>query len=343
MIPFLALVKKELGSVFRDRTIIIAILIQLFIASFSSALLLGMFSLYDADTVLRYSRSWIRIGVVESVDHPLSTFLQERGLTVLPFGTLTEAESAFYERRISAIVDTPQAANDITEIKLYLPDSDTISSLIRTVIQEPLKQYENHLRAQEGIEVRYMDLRGEPSTSFEFVYSVLLPILMFFPAFVAGSLSIDSLTEEVENNTLPTLLSAPLTVNGMVGAKISAVLILSSLQCGAWLALLNLNGIAIQNIGWIFLLALIVSGITATFAALGAVLLKDRERSQFIYALVLLSALAISNLLNVSPIITLSRLAIGDHFVSGWNVLLFGIFLAGLYLLLRKASRHIVV
>ncbi len=60
MIPFLALVKKELGSVFRDRTIIIAILIQLFIASFSSALLLGMFSLYDADTILRYSGSWIK-------------------------------------------------------------------------------------------------------------------------------------------------------------------------------------------------------------------------------------------------------------------------------------------
>ena len=43
MIPFLALVKKELSSVLRDRTILIAILLQLFIASFSSALLLGMF------------------------------------------------------------------------------------------------------------------------------------------------------------------------------------------------------------------------------------------------------------------------------------------------------------
>ena len=342
MIPFLALVKKELSSVFRDRTIIIAILIQLFIASFSSALLLGMFSLYDADTVLRFSGSWIRIGVVGGDDHPLGIFLADRGLKVLPFGTLAEAETAFYGRTISAIVDTPRDTNGITEIKLYLPESDTISSLIRTVIQEPLKQYENYLRAQKGIEVRYTDLQGKPSTSFEFVYSVLLPILMFFPAFVAGSLSIDSLTEEVENNTVQTLLSAPLTVNGMVGAKISAVLILSMLQCGAWLVLLQLNGIAIQNTGWIFLLALIVSGITATFAALGAVLLRDRERSQFIYALVLLSGLAISSLLNISPIITLSRLAIGDHFASGWNVLLFGVFLAGLYVLLRRVSRQIL-
>jgi ABC-type Na+ efflux pump permease subunit len=159
---------------------------------------------------------------------------------------------------------------------------------------------------------------------------------------VAGSLSIDSLTEEVENNTIQTLLSGPLTVNGIVSAKISAVLILSFLQCGAWLVLLRLNGTAIQNIGWIFVLALIVSGITATSAALCAILLKDRERSQFMYALILLAAVAISNLLNFSPIVTLSRLAIGDPFISGWQVAWFAIFLTGIYLLLGRVSRRIV-
>jgi ABC-type Na+ efflux pump permease subunit len=343
VIPFLAVVKRELSSVLRDRTILIAILIQLFIASFSSGLLLGMLSLYDADTILKYSGSLVRIGVVDNVDNPVGTFLADRELTVIRFGTLTQAESAFYEGTISAIVDTPRDVNGITEIKLYLPDSDAISSLIRVAIQEPLKQYENYLRSQKGVEMRYTDLQGEPSTSFEFVYSVLLPILMFFPAFVAGSLSIDSLTEEFENNTLQTLLSVPLTVNGVISAKISSILILSILQCGAWLVLLKLNGVAIQNTGWIFLLALIVSGITSTSAALAAILLKDRERSQFIYALMLLAGAAISNLLNLSPIITLSRLAIGDQFISGWHVGLFAIFAIGLYLLLWKVCRRIAV
>jgi ABC-2 type transport system permease protein len=343
VIPFLAVVKKELNSVLRDRTILIALLIQLFIASFSSGLLLGMLSLYDPDTILRYGGAGIRIGVVDAANDPLDTFLADRGLTVIPFGTLPQAESAFYGGNISAIVDTPQDANGMTEIKLYLPESNTRSSLIRTAIQEPLKQYENYLRSQKGVEMHYTGLEGEPSTSFEFVYSVLLPMLMFFPAFVAGSLSIDSLTEEVENNTMQTLLSAPLTANGMVGAKVSSVLILSILQCGAWLTLLKLNGTAIQNITWIFLLALIVSGITSTSAALAAVLLKDRERSQFIYALMLLAAVAISSLLKLSPIITLSRLAIGDPFASGWNIVPFAIFLTGLYLLLRKVSRQILV
>jgi len=342
MIPFLAVVKKELGSVIRDRTILISILLQLFIASFSSALLLGMLSLYDPDTILRYSGASIRIGIVNASEDPLAAIMRDNGLGTISFATLSQAETAYYEGRINAIVESPLVENGIMEIKLYLPESDTFSSLIRMVIQEPLKQYENLLRMQKGVDVHFTGLKGEPSTSFEFVYSVLLPILMFFPAFVAGSMSIDSITEEIENNTMPTLLSAPLTITGMVGAKIISVIILSGLQCAAWLILMRSNGILIQNIGWSFLLALIISGITSTAAAIGAILLTDRERSQFIYALMLLSGVAISNLVNLSPITTLSRLAIGDPYISGWNVALFAALLMALYLLLRRVSRQIL-
>ncbi len=343
MTPFWAVVKKELGSVLRDRTIIIAILIQLFIASFSSALLLGMLSMYDSDTIMKFGGAQIKIGMVGAVDNPLTLFVTQRGLQVVPFDTLANAETAFFQGAVNAIVVIPPNVRDTAEIKLYLPDSEAVSSLIRMVIQEPLKQYENYLRTQNGIEVRYTDLKGKPSISFEFIYSVLIPMLMFFPAFVAGSMSIDSITEEVENNTLQTLLSAPLTINGMIGAKIVAAVALSALQCAAWLALLQLNGIAIQHTTWILLLAVIVAGITSTSAALGAVLLKDRERSQFIYSLILLAGAAISTLLDVSPIKTLSRLAIGDHYTSGWDVAVFAVFLAALYFLLLKTSRRLMV
>ncbi|MEW6400420.1 MAG: ABC transporter permease [Chloroflexota bacterium] len=348
ILPFLAVVKKELGSVIRDRTIVISILIQLFIASFSSALLLGMLSLYDADTIMQYSGAGLKIGVVYSESNSsesilLQSFMRQRGIQAMPYTTLSDATDAFYGREVLAIVDAPQNADGITQINLYLPESDTISSLIRMVIQEPLKQYENYLRAEKGIEVRYADLAGKPSTSFEFVYSVLIPMLMFFPAFVAGSMTVDSITEEVENNTLQTLLSAPLTINGMISAKVVASVILACLQCIAWLGLLQLNGIAIANTGWILILALIIAGITAISASLAAILLRDRERSQFIYSLMLLATAAISILLNLSPITTLSRLAIGDTYTGGWNVVVFGAFLAGLYLLLVKLSRRLAV
>lgn len=341
--PFFAVVKKELTSVIRDRTIVISILIQLFIASFSSALLLGMLSLYDSDTIMKFGGAGIKIGVVASSDTELASLMSERGLTVIQFTSLKEAQNAFFNNEVSAVVDTPLDENGITQIKLYLPQLDAVSSLIRMVIQEPLKQYENYLRGQKGIEVRYADLKGKPSTSYEFVYSVLIPMLMFFPAFVSGSMSVDSLTEEVENKTLQTLLSTPLSINGMVSAKILASVILSFVQCVAWISLLQMNGIVIQNTGWILLLAAVVAGITSTAAMLGAVMLQDRERSQFIYSLLLLAGAGISTLLNTSPITALSRLAIGDAYTSGWNVAVFAAFLAALYFLLTKMSRRLLM
>lgn len=341
MTPFWAIVKRELWTVIRDRTILISILIQFFIASFSSGLFLGMLQLYDVDTILRYSGGAIRIGVVHATENPLAVLMTKHGMTVISFETLEQAQAGFYKGETIAIVDAPREADGLTEVRISLPESNTLSSIVRMVIQEPLKEYENVLRLQKGVDIRYTDLQGQPSISFEFVYSVLLPLLMFFPAFVAGSLSIDSLTEEFENNTMETLLSAPLTANGMINAKVLSVVILAAAQCGVWLALLKLNGIVIQNTIWVLLLALIVSGITSISAAAGAVLLQDRERSQFIYALMLLTAIALSNLLNVSPITTLSRLAIGDYYTSGWMVAVFGIFLMALYLLLQKVSRRL--
>lgn len=346
MRPFLAILQKELWSVYRDRTILIAVLIQLFIASFSSGLLLGVLSLYDPDTIMQSGSVNITIGLVGPSANPLETMMLKSGIQVLPYTTLAEAQSAYYQRQVNAVVVIPQntgLVGNTSEIKLYLPDSDAVSSVIRMVIQGPLKQYENYLRSQNGIEVRYTDLKGKPSTSFEFVYSVLLPMLMFFPAFVAGSMSIDAFTEEVENNTLQTLLSTPISINGIISAKIASAVIISTIQCVAWLALMQLNGIAIQNVPWILLLAVIVAGLISTVAMLGAVFLKDRERSQFIYSLTLLVATGIGTLLNVSPITIISRLGIGDYYTSGWNVAVFAVFLAALYLLLLKTSRRVIV
>ena len=338
--PFLAVVKKELTAVLRERTIVISILIQFFIASFSSGLLLGMLSLYDADTIMQFSGSNIRIGVVGSASDQLATRMSERGLNVISFDTLANAQAAYFAGDVIAFVDAPQNADGLTQVKLYLPDSEAVSSIIRMVIQEPLKQFENDLRKANGVEILYTDLKGKPATSFEFVYSVLIPMLMFFPAFVAGSMSIDAITEEIEGKTLQTLLSTPLTVSGMVGAKITSAVILAIVQCAAWLMLIQLNGTVIQNKGWILSMALVIAGITSTMAALSATFLQDRERSQFIYSLLLLAGVGISTLLNISPITTLSRLSIGDPYTNGWDVMIFALIFFALFGFLLQSSRR---
>lgn len=340
---FVVVIKKELTSVMRDSTIIISILIQLFIASFSSALLLGMLSLYDADTILQTGGADIKVGIVSASDTILPELLAKQGIMVISYSTFDDAQTAFFQGKVNAFFVIPANIQNTAEIKLYVPNSDAFSSLIRMVIQEPLKQYENSLRVKNNVEVRYADLKGKPATAFDFLYSVLIPLLMFFPASVAGSMVVDSLTEETENNTLQTLLSAPISLNGVIGAKISAALILVTGQCIAWMILLRLNHVAVQNKLLILALAIIVAGIISISSALGTVLLKDRERSQFVYSLGLMAAIAISSWLGVSPIQAVSRLAVGDYYASGWLVVEFGAFMAILGWILLKTSRRMVI
>lgn len=346
MYPFLAVVKKELGSVLRDRTIVIAILLQLFIASFSSALLMGMLALYDPDTIVQFGGASIRVGIVnqdlnsENADQ-LTHLMVSRGLGAVPFAALEDAKRAFAQGWLQAIIILPEN-RDVLEIKLILPESQVESSLIRLVIQDPLKQFENALRVQRGVDLRYTGLKGSPSTSFEFVYSVILPILMFFPAFVAGGMVIDSISEEVEGNTLPTLLSAPLLVNDIVYAKVASALVLAAVQCAAWLGLLRINQIQVQNSGWVVILAVIVAGILSAAAGIIAVILQDRERSQFTFSLFLLAAAGASYLLDLSPVQTISRLAVGDFYTDGWDVAVFAVILTGLGLGLSKLTRRLL-
>ena len=345
MSAILAIIRKELISVARDRTILIAIVLQLFIASFSSALLVGMLSLYDPDSIGIYGNLNLKVGVVSTHSEPLSGFLEKRGVKVTHYRALANAQADFYAKTISAIFWIPDnlstQTGDLDEIKMYLPQSETTSSLILMVVQEPLKRYENLLREQRGIQLRYTDMQGKPATTFEFIYSVILPMLMFFPAFVSGNMVVDSLSEEVETNTLETLLSAPLSINRIAIAKVAAALLLAAAQSAAWIVLLRLNNITVDHPGLVLGLSAIIAAITSVGAALVAVIFRDRERSQFVYSLFLLVAASVSYMFDLSPIKKISRLAIGDYYTGLPDVLIFVVFLAALLLVFTRSSKII--
>ena len=48
--------KKEFRGLFNERTILLAVLLQLFIALFSSFLMVGLTSMYDPSSLSKYSR-----------------------------------------------------------------------------------------------------------------------------------------------------------------------------------------------------------------------------------------------------------------------------------------------
>ena len=117
------------------------------------------------------------------------------------------------------------------------------------------------------------------------------------PAIIASALVIDLITEEYQHETLETLVSTPVTFAEMVWGKVLACELLVPVQAGAWLILLMINGIAIQNAGLILVDVCISSLVLILLGALVALHYRERTAAQFIFStalvVVILFALAL--------------------------------------------------
>ncbi len=338
---FWALVDKEIRAIAKERTIMLAIVIQLIIASLSSVILFGLMSYYDPSTIGQNTAIPVKIGVVGDGNSPLLSYLADAHVTAIVYADADAAQREFAAGRIDAIVYLPYAAAGVTEMKLFLPPSDTKSTVITMVLQGPLKRFENDLRALNGVQVHYQDVKGRTSTTYEFQYSFIIPLLMLFPAFIAGSITIDTLAEEFENKTLDTLLSAPVSLNTMIAAKLFAVEFIAVVQCVLWTVLLSFNHIYIQHAIAVLFLAAVIAAFVSAGSALISLYFKDRERSQFLFSILLITVASLSYLLNPSPIGLMARLATGDLNVGPIDAVLYLVPLAVLLFVLFAGTKRL--
>jgi len=323
MKAFISMLLRELKSVRKEKTIMFAILIQFFIASFSSVLLVGLMAFYDPDSIGNNTQVTINVGTLGSTDRQFVDIMRQNNLRVYRFSDVDKAEAAFKRSSIDCIAYTPESDSNTVDMKLVLPDMDARATVVLMILKGPLKQYENYLREQNGINMNYSDMGGKPYTTYEFLYTVIIPVLMFFPAFVAGSMLIDTVSEEIEGKTMATLLSSPVSLTQVLGAKAVAAIVLAVIQCVLWSCLLRLNNFEIQNLGIVLFFAVIVAVIVTLISLLISVLFHDRERSQFVYSITVVVAVGLSFFLNPSPFSIISRLATGDSFLSVWQILLY--------------------
>ena len=309
MRAFYAIVKKELRSVARDKTIMIAIFIQLFIASFSSVILIGLLTFYDPESIGLNARISTNVGVIGDAGSPMVRFLRERNLKVTTFSLPLDAENAFQAGTIDVAMFIPEDSDGVVEMQLFLPESESLSTMILMILKEPMKRYENYLRDKNGVQVRYADIKGLPPATYEFRYSFLIPILMFFPAFVAGSMVIDSISEELETHTLDTL---------------------------------RFNGVHMQNAGLILLLAAMIAAIIAVGSALISTYFKDRERSQFTYSLFVSLSGGMSYFFDLSPVALMTRFATGDYYTNIADIAVYLVLLLGLLATLSVMAKKLI-
>ncbi|NQT74009.1 MAG: ABC transporter permease [Chloroflexi bacterium] len=317
MNSFLVLIRRELRSIRKEKTIIFAMLIQFFIAMFSSIMLMGMMSFYDPTTIGENSPVSLKVGVVGHTASPITYFLdQKKNIQVERYDILDDAEQAFKSEKIDAIMSIPSSEGGIVDMDLFLPESDTESTIILMALNDPLKNAEEYLREQNGINMNFTDIEGKSHTSYEFLYAIIIPLLMFFPALIAGSIVIDTVSEELEHKTLDTLWAAPVSLNNIFSSKIFAAIATALIQCVLWIILLRLNTFDVENFGNVLCLSIIIAAIISFGAAIIGLYYKDRERAQFVYSISLLLATGLSYLLDPSPFNLITRLATGSQYVG---------------------------
>lgn len=296
--------KKELKGIGNERTIVLAILLQVFIAMFSSFLVVGLTSLYDPSSLGSMSGGYA-IGYA-GADSPLAELLEEKGDFLVYRMDLDEAVAALRERKLAAVVyvpDTPPDGADPVKITLYTLKNDISASVTGVKIREAMEAYEGMLRearssrlSTEPVEIAVpADAGGQ--TFFIFVYGLLVPLLLFMPAIISASLIIDFITEEYSTKTLETLLSTPLTFTEILWGKVLAAWVLVPIQAAAWIALLAANGIAIRSIPEILLHVSAASLVLILIGALVALHYRERTSAQFVYStalvVVILAVLAV--------------------------------------------------
>lgn len=333
------IVKKEFRGLMNERTILLAILLQLFIALFSSFLMVGLTSMYDPSSLSKYSRFRYSIGYAGN-DSALRDYLtQSRDFRVYDM-ELSPAVAALSERKLAAVIyvpETPDDAEDPVKITLYTLQNDLQGAIVNVKLKDMFLKYEKDLRdvrkariTEEPIPLSIPAGRGG-GDFYEFVYGLLIPLLMFMPAIIASALVIDLITEEYQHETLETLISTPVTFTEMVWGKVIACELLIPVQAGAWLILLIINGIAIDNVPLIFLQVVAASFVPIVIGALVALHYRERTAAQFIFSTALVVAILFVLALPINPLNQITRLSVGTADAGQW-VVLAGVIAAGVLL-----------
>lgn len=320
----MVIAKKEMGSLLHEKTLVLAIIVQLLIASFSSLLVIGLASFFDPSALGKYDGKRASVGFVGEGE--LERFIEKSQVRPYYYNDLGSAISDFNGNKIDAVVLIPQQSSDskeLIQIVIYLPKSDIKGTFVTLQLKKSLEEYEAYVRDIRSPRIGFEPIRlyvdsipGKTSVYFEFIYGILIPLLVFTPVFISGGLIIDMFTEEFERKTMDLLLVSPVSFSEISNGKMLTAIIIVPLQAFLWLMLVRLNGVIVYNVGIILLLISIIAMIIVLIGAIVAVGYKNRLISQYIYSLILILLFFVGYLFADSPFNMVTRLSSGAYGIS---------------------------
>ena len=336
--PRAVLARKELRSLADEKTIVLALLIQLFVAAFSSFLVVGLVSMYQPGGVGGVSVDAAVSG--DAADELLATLDDEASVDAREYTSPEAAADAFDRGTVDATFVASHTEQNRIEVVVTVPDENVRTTVTVVQVRDALRAFERDQRANrvEYLGTEPLALPGESSSSpyFGFSYTVLVPLLLLLPTFIGGSVTVDSLTEEIDRGTMELLRVSPLSPAGIVDGKLLASVLLAPGQAALWMALLTLNGTPVANLPSLLLLTTAFALAVSALGAAVALLSPERRAAQFLYSTGVLGLFAAASLLPGSPPNTIARLAVDSASATTYGVVAGYVALGiGAYLVVR--------
>ncbi|EMA29429.1 ABC transporter permease [Halobiforma nitratireducens] len=342
--PRWAVACRELRSLRSEKTIILAIAIQLFIAAFSSFLVVGFVSMYDPDGL---GGQDIDVAIVGEDPATLEAAADDQaGLNTVRYDDRAAAYGTFENGQVAAVLETSRNEHDQLVVDVTAPEEGIETTLLVVQLRETLEAVEHDERLANADRLASTPLtipdEVEASPYVGFTYTILVPLLLFLPAFISGSIVVDSLIEERERGTLELLRVTPLSLADVVDAKLAATAVLAPMQAAAWLALLAVNGTTVARPGVLILVVAALSLLVVGLGTVVALVAPDRRQAQLLYSVAIVGALVVSTLLPEHPANTVAKVSLGSATATTWLlVALYCLLGAGAFLAARATVERI--
>jgi len=303
----LTIAGRELAGLRAEKTILLAVGIQLFIAMFSSFLVVRLVSMYDPGAL---DGAEIEVAAAGDAVEDI-----ERAAAEVPGASVTRYADADAARGAAdAVVVATRTESGRVSTVVTAPDATVETTVIVVQLRELLRTYELDERDRRASFLDESPLplpdRGETSPYFSFTYTVLIPVLVFLPVFISGSLVVDSITEELDRGTLELLRVAPVTLVEIVDGKAAAAVGIAPGQALLWLLLLEANGTSVANVGPILALMTALTTLVVAVAVGVAAVAPDRRAAQLLYSVAVLVLFGGATAMAGGPANAVARLAI---------------------------------
>ena len=321
---------REVRAMLREKSFVLIILMELLLVSSSGLLSVGYVILTSPESsgMLSQLGRLVYVGVVTDTRLQFSDVLEEGNVHHTFYDSLDLARKDLREGLLDAVLAGDVGSDERpSTVTLYVPSNSPKAALTKLALKKVLVRLEDRLRERKvglyapGLEfTSYEIMRFKPQARYVEVYFIFtLPLLLFLPCVVSGSLVIDSITQDLESKRILNLVAAPLSSWELVLGKVLGSFLLTISQCVLWLAVLSLTFVSPVNHIPLILICTLYAVIFMNAGSILALRLKKMRSSQILYTFVSMTAISLFSpfanihplLLEFSPSYLITRIALG--------------------------------